>query len=321
MMRKLLAGLGGLLLVLGGLFWWFVADARAPAAAPGLIDLAAYRALVAADGQARPTSLNVEITGVDTVPRFAAEAGEFSGTYRTAYTAFQIVGPSGSIVVDGAVDQAVAADMARSADARFDGAAYARLLAAMEQANRLVLTHEHLDHVIAFARHPDGGALAGKMALTVEQLAVLPRHAHANGLHPALSAVAPVRFDGPTRIAPGVVVVPMRGHSPGSQLIFVQTSTGREYLLVGDIVWTFSSLDTLKTRPRFLQFMLFDPDEERQRVLAQVRALHDLRAAEPALIIIPSHDLIRLESLIADGVIGGQFALAPSDQTPAVSTP
>jgi glyoxylase-like metal-dependent hydrolase (beta-lactamase superfamily II) len=315
-MRKVLISLGVLLLIGGGLFWWFAVDARAPASAPGLISVAEYRHLTANDGAARPTAVNVEIVGVDTVPRFAAEAGEFGETYQTAYTAFQIVGPSGSIVIDGAVDEDVAAKMARSPDARFDADAYARLVTAMTQANTLALTHEHSDHVIAFARHSEPELIAGKMALTEPQLAALSRYADARGLNPAIEAVRPATFGQPTRIAPGVVVVPMPGHSPGSQIIFIQTATGQEYLLVGDIVWTYSSLDTLKTRPRFLQWIMFDPDEEREKVLAQVRALHDLRAAEPALIIIPSHDLTRLENLIKEGVLGARFERAAPNPQP-----
>jgi glyoxylase-like metal-dependent hydrolase (beta-lactamase superfamily II) len=89
----------------------------------------------------------------------------------------------------------------------------------------------------------------------------------------------------------------MRGHSPGSQVIYVQSAKGREYLFVGDIVWTRDSIDRLTTRPRFLQWIMFDPNEERERVLTQVRGLHDLQEAEPELVIVPSHDLGYLEEL------------------------
>ena len=46
---KWLIGLGCVLAVAAGAFWYFLLDANAPARADGTFDLAAYRALVAAD--------------------------------------------------------------------------------------------------------------------------------------------------------------------------------------------------------------------------------------------------------------------------------
>jgi len=81
----------------------------------------------------------------------------------------------------------------------------------------------------------------------------------------------------------------------------VKRDDGREYLLIGDIVWAVSNIENLKTRPRLLQYLFFEPNENRKAILRQVRALHDLAQAEPNLIIVPEHDGAYLDRLIEKG--------------------
>ncbi len=98
--------------------------------------------------------------------------------------------------------------------------------------------------------------------------------------------------------------MPGRGHTPGSQMVFITLESGEELLLIGDIVWTMGSIENLKTRPVLTQYVVFKPNyEDRDAIKRQVRALHDLMLAEPDLTIIPSHDRVYLKSLPADGPI------------------
>ena len=75
----------------------------------------------------------------------------------------------------------------------------------------------------------------------------------------------------PARIAPGVVVAAMSGHTAGSEVIYVQRADGAEYLFIGDIAWNMSNIEQLTTRPLLLNFLFFDPPEERTRIRAQLR--------------------------------------------------
>jgi glyoxylase-like metal-dependent hydrolase (beta-lactamase superfamily II) len=151
--------------------------------------------------------------------------------------------------------------------------------------------------------------LAPRLRINRAQAAALPAFAPEGGLDPAIADLIPVRTDAPRLIAPGLVALPTPGHTAGSLSFFLKLADGREILLVGDIVWAMSNLDTLKTRPRLLQYMMFDPQEDRPKVLAQVRALHDLRNAEPDIAIVPSHDLENLKGLMDGGWIEEGFAL------------
>ena len=323
-MKKWIYWLGAVLAVLAIAFWWLLLDARAPASAEDLFDLDAYRTMVSEDAGNLPVEIRIETVGTDTAPGFAADAGDFGREFQLAYTALQIVWPDQAIVIGGAADEATAAEMAQSVEAsHFDGDAYQRVLEAMLQAEQVLITHEHLDHVMAIARHPDPAALAPRLRLNALQLDAMPQFAIDGELADEIAGSATTSFDGPERIAPGVVRVPSAGHTPGTQSFYVRLASGEEYFLIGDIVWAMSNIDNLSTRPRLLQYLMFDPNEDRPNVLAQVRALHDMRAANPDIILVPSHDRDHLDALVANGQLRSNFLLRSADlgENDAATTP
>jgi len=69
------------------------------------------------------------------------------------------------------------------------------------------------------------------------------------------------------------------------------------------------NIEALKSRPRLLN-VAFGLGEDRKAVQRQVRGLHDLRLAEPDLIIVPSHDGDYLDGLVADGKLTERFVLS-----------
>jgi glyoxylase-like metal-dependent hydrolase (beta-lactamase superfamily II) len=193
-----------------------------------------------------------------------------------------------------------------SGEGSFDADAYGRVLAAALRAQHVLITHEHLDHVMAIARHPEPAALAPRLRLTRTQLAGLPPHAPGGVLAPEIAGVETLDLSAPRRIAPGIVAVAAPGHSAGTILIYVRTAL-REYLFIGDIAWVYSSIEHLRGRPRFINLILPSVDPDRPRVLAQLRALHDLAAENPELVIVPAHDADHLQGLVAAGAITEGF--------------
>lgn len=310
-MKNWLLGLGVVIAILAGLFWWAILDGHAPPQADGALDLAAYRALVASDApDTLPTEIRVETIGESEVPSFAAEAGAFDGPRTFAYPAFQILAPSGTVILDAAVDAATLNEMSRG-EGRFNEEAYSRLIAAMATASQIVVTHEHLDHIIAIARHPAPEAIAPRLRLTEPQLAALPEHAPADGLAPQLANLAPMALVEPTRIAPGIVLVPAAGHSVGSIVIYVRTAT-QEYLFIGDIVWQMSNIENARGRPRMITWLIEGVDPDRNTVLRQVRALHEIAQSEPDVVIVPAHDANHLAALITRGELVEGFVSSPA---------
>jgi glyoxylase-like metal-dependent hydrolase (beta-lactamase superfamily II) len=300
----------GILVVLAGLagFVWYAAlDGAAPARADGVIDIAAYRALVANDApETLPREVRIEFVGESTAPSFATEVGAFDGERMMSYNAFQVVAPGGDTIIDGAVDAATLDEMS-DGEGRFSEPSYARVVEAMTRAPNVMITHEHLDHVMAIARHPQPAAIAANLDLTRAQLDGLPAHAPNGQLASEIANVEPRDFSAPQRVAPGVVAVAMPGHSAGTILIYARTAA-REYLFIGDIAWVMGSVRNLRGRPRFITWILPGVDPDRPAVLRQLRALHDLAAANPDLVLVPAHDDGYLRGLVASGVLAEGFA-------------
>lgn len=283
---------GILVLILGGLFWWLMlSGSTATKSAPGVFDHADWQSKASAPADQLPTSIRILEVGRDTAPPFAAQAGRFGAPVAMSYNAVAINYPDRQIIIGGAVDRPTAEGMALSeTEWRFSDAAYTELTTAMIEAEHVLMTHEHLDHVMAISRHPDAEALAPNLVLNAPQIEALPLFADGE-LAPALTSLQSGLSGRVETIAPGVVIVPSAGHTPGSQMVFITLQSGDEILLIGDIVWNMGAIEALKTRPVLTQYMVFRPNyEDRAAIKQQVRALHDMMADNPELIVLPAHD-------------------------------
>jgi glyoxylase-like metal-dependent hydrolase (beta-lactamase superfamily II) len=145
------------------------------------------------------------------------------------------------------------------------------------------------------------------LVLTRAQYAGMGRAA-VDGKPPAAYANSQIDLTGPTRIAPGIVMIPSPGHSPGSVMFFVKLADGKEVLFIGDIAWVLSNIKDATMRPRFTE-QFFMVGEDRSAVADEVRALHDLSVAEPALNILPAHDAPLIQQMIASGLLKEQFQI------------
>jgi len=308
-MGRIGVGLFVAIAVIGGGYWYYVADGAVPAAATYKTDIAGWRALIAGDTDALPNEIRVEMVGRDTVPLGAMQAGAAFDEYPRVRASFQLNGPTGSVIIDTTMDKEIAAKAQRGPTASFDEDAYARVIAAMGNSSRVVVTHEHPDHIGGVARFPVPERLAERLTLTSKQFEGLRLSAPGGVVPLAFAKAEIVGLEAPARIAPGVVMIPAAGHTPGSVMIYVKLSDGREVLFIGDIAWVYSNVRDLATRPRFTQQFFMASGEDREAVADQIRALHELALAEPALAIVPAHDEPHLKELIAAGLIAPGFAI------------
>lgn len=306
MLRNLLIGLGIIVLAVAGAGWWLLlSGSKAPAEAPGVIDIDGWRELVAADAGQGPERIGWLEIGSAPFPSFAVQAGRFDGPVDMSFNSVQLAWPDRYMIIDTAVDAALATGM--SADAVFDQAAYDEMIAAMSAAEQVVITHEHPDHVMGIVRHPDPAGLAPRLSISEVQRDALAKSAAPAALDDAIRTAQTLDLSQTVRLAPGVVAAPMAGHSPGSQIIYVQRADGAEFLFIGDIAWNMRNIEELTTRPVLLNFMIFDPPEVREQVLAQLRALHDLMMDQPAITVVPAHDRVYLQELISEGRLAEGF--------------
>ncbi len=295
------------LLMVGAGAYWFVLDGSTPNNADYEFPLAQMRGLIDANERPLPTQLNVEFISTDKAPLLAAHAGLHFEPFQLAMTSFQVKGADGDIIIGGAMDESLFEDAKQSEEAVFSDAGYRRMHDAMLASDATLITHEHIDHLGGIVRAPDPAALAPHLMLSAPQIDAMAGLAASGELAGDYKNLAPADLSAPQLLAPGIAIAPTPGHSPGSQIFLIRTDNGQEYLLVGDIVWAMKNVEKAWGRPRLLQYMFFKGGEDRAMVQRQVRALHDLSAAEPSLILLPSHDKAWLDELVDANKLGGNF--------------
>ena len=102
-----------------------------------------------------------------------------------------------------------------------------------------------------------------------------------------------------------MVLIKAPGHTPGSQMVFVQLADGREVLFLGDVAWHLDQIRQLWYRPRVITNFLVH--ENRAQVMSEFRALYNLMQAEPSLTLLVSHDVTERAALIESGLLDEHF--------------
>ena len=300
--RALLVALVVLLVLAGGAYYWLLIDSRIPADAAYSLDLDRVRAELAKVSSDKPSVVEVEQVAEFTFPAIGVVAGDsWQGTPLPVYS-YRLVYPDGAIVVDTALEQAMGGSDLTS----FDIEALGRVQAAMRTATQIVITHEHMDHIGGLTSHPDIKTVLQRARLTREQLADPQKSLPAKFPEHALDDYQPLEYEHYHAIAPGVVLIKAPGHTPGSQMVYVQTADGTEILLIGDVAWHFRNIQTQRERARLVTMLFLK--EDRSAVFGQLAALKRLHETQPAVHIVPGHDGRVIEALLAAGVLKRGFS-------------
>jgi glyoxylase-like metal-dependent hydrolase (beta-lactamase superfamily II) len=300
--RRLLVALVVLLLAAAGAYYWLIFDSwPSGQVTPTPIDMARVRTLASEQPGEKATEVRVETVATMEFPAVAVLGGESWAGFPMGLFSYQLVFPHQTIIIDTAMNE----DDGKALGARFAAGAYPDMLAAMGRASQIVLTHEHPDHIGGILKYPDPTHIEARLSLTVEQIASAGKFAGFDKLPPVLEEAKPIAYEDYLAIAPGVVLIKAPGHSPGSQMIFVQLQSGKEYLFAGDIGWSERNIEEVRGRARLVsQFML---GENRAAVFDELQALHDLREKEPDIIIVPGHDLGFINAQIEAGNMTAGF--------------
>jgi glyoxylase-like metal-dependent hydrolase (beta-lactamase superfamily II) len=208
---------------------------------------------------------------------------------------FQIRYPDGWIMVDAGADREVLYE-------KFSHENYAIIGEALANANMTVVTHAHDDHAGSLVRGQFAESASNRALLTVEQLGFLV--AGSNNSMVQISQEHADRFravsyDEVLSIAPGVVLIKASGHTPGSQIVFVELNSGEQILLIGDIVWHQSGLDRGVHKGSSVANL--GHEEDREAIASQLRWLKEVR--DLGLHVVIAHDWQAIEAQISDGVI------------------
>lgn len=275
----------------------FLLDTPVAATGEFVIDLDALHRAATAGGPL-PQSIEVERVGEFGFPRSLVVAGQGFKTHPMVLLAHRVVWQDHSLLIDTAMPPEATKVMPGS---KADPVAYTRLVKAMQQASTIVFTHEHEDHVGGFASAPDANSIAPHVIMTREQFESpkLERGKFPAGL---LEKLKPLDYQGLHAVAPGVVLQKAKGHSVGSQLIYVELANGTRYLFVGDIAWSKDNIRLQIGRPGIATLLM---KEDRGLVAAEVKALSRLPAD---VHVVVAHDPVALEDDLRAGLFHKGFS-------------
>jgi glyoxylase-like metal-dependent hydrolase (beta-lactamase superfamily II) len=310
--RNILVALCALLVVAGAAYYWFIVESHIPGNAEFALDIGEVRRLAGGVPGDKPIGIEVEGVGLFQPPATFVVAGDGWKPSDLPVYSYRVVYPQTSVIIDTALNNALGGGNLAS----YDAAAFARIQAAMLQASLILVTHEHVDHIGGLTSHPNLAAVLAATKLTREQIAdsaaMLP------GKFPdhSLDGYVPLDYQKYDAVAPGIVLIKSPGHTPGSQMVYVQAADGKEFLFIGDVAWHFRNIEVQRERARLAtQFII---EEDRAAVFGQLRTLHRLHEAEPRIHIVPGHDGAAVEQMVAAGLMRLRFG---STASPSATQP
>lgn len=298
--KSLIVGAAAIAL-LAAAYYWLIVESRPPADAHFALDVEELRASANSITGAKPQTIEVEEIAMVQFPATAIVAGDGWEKRDLPVYSYRLVYPDSSLIIDTGMDRQIGGGEL----AMFDEDAYARMQAAMDRASAIVITHEHMDHIGGIAASKDLPALLAKTRFTPEQIADPSRSAPAKFPAGAFDGYQPLVYERLHVLAPGVVLIRAAGHTPGSQMVYVQTENGAEYLFLGDVVWHMRNIDVQRERARLVTWMFLK--EDRKAVFGQMAAIKRLRESTPSLHIVPGHDGAVIDQLIERGALMPQF--------------
>lgn len=299
--RVLLATCVALVVVLAGAYHMLFVDDPLPSGSSVAIDWTRVRTL-AGPASESPLMIRTDVVARGTFYGWMICAGCGWDETPMEFRSYQLVYADGrTVVIDAVHDAAVHAAMPMMGE--YEPQAFTRQTEAIRRAERILLTHEHWDHsnglraVIGEAAVRErlwipqaqrGSAAMREAGLSAAELADLPA---TGGV--AIQAVAS-----------GVVVIPMPGHTPGSQVVYVRRADGVEYLFLGDIVWNARNLRERRGKSRMISWVA---GEDRAALLDQIAFFADLAAGDgrtqsPWQLVV-AHDPEQNARLVAEGFL------------------
>lgn len=273
---------------------------------PFAADLAAIRAMSTVLPGALPLSVNGIRVAASIRPRkFVIEGGDETPVIMPR-TAFQIVYPDGTVMIDSGLDKATHDSFSPERPEPYFSEAFAQLRRALDSARLIVLTHFHADHVAGVLTAPNFSELARKTVISYETASCLVNTPHRPHLRLTQAAVGQfIRLEYPLYypVAPGVVLIKSPGHSVDSQMVYIRLQSGREILHSVDSAWILDNI--LQIKGKAAPWV----KEDVPAIMGQLQWLKMVHDGEPNITILVTHDDVLFERIIREGIVGDKLAI------------
>jgi glyoxylase-like metal-dependent hydrolase (beta-lactamase superfamily II) len=269
-------------------------------------DLAAIRAMSTVLPGALPLAVNGVRVAASIRPRkFVIEGGDDTPVTMPR-TAFQIVYPDCSVMIDSGLDEATHASFSPDKPEPYFAEQFAKLQRALAKARLIVLTHHHADHVAGVLCAPNFSELAGKTIITMgvaDCMINTPHRPHLKLAPQALERFIVLDYPQYYPVAPGVVLIQSSGHSPDSQMVFIRLQSGREILHSVDSAWIMDNI--MEVKGKAAPWV----KEDVPAVMAQLRWLKAVAETEKNITILVTHDDELFDRQTRNGTIGEELAI------------
>jgi glyoxylase-like metal-dependent hydrolase (beta-lactamase superfamily II) len=269
-------------------------------------DLPAIRAMSTVLPGALPLAVNGVRVAASIRPRkFVIEGGDDTPVTMPR-TAFQIVYPDCSVMIDSGLDEATHASFSPDKPEPYFAEQFANLQRALAKARLIVLTHHHADHVAGVLCAPNFSELAGKTIITMgvaDCMINTPHRPHLKLAPQALERFIVLDYPQYYPVAPGVVLIQSPGHSPDSQMVFIRLQSGREILHSVDSAWIMDNI--MEVKGKAAPWV----KEDVGAVMAQLRWLKAVAETEKNIAILVTHDDELFDRQTRNGTIGEELAI------------
>jgi glyoxylase-like metal-dependent hydrolase (beta-lactamase superfamily II) len=289
-------------IVLAAACAWLFYDGSAFSSATYALDIGAIRTAAASIEGSRARDIQVETLSRSSEPQIFMVAGTSWKHVDLVRVSYRLMFPDQAIIIDTAYDAATA--KATRSDS-YDDAAWTRLQNAMRIASHVLVTHEHADHIGGLLASPYWHEVLPKALITQEQFDDVNSARPVRWPAGSRSQITPLRYQNCLAIAPGVVLIKAPGHTAGSQMIYVQRADGHEYLFMGDVASMLDNVRLTSIRSRLVTN--FVSHDDRAKVVAQTKALHQLAIEQPGITMVPGHDGAAIADLVARKLLTTPF--------------
>ncbi|MDH5615805.1 MAG: hypothetical protein OEY62_04620, partial [Acidimicrobiia bacterium] len=223
-----------------------------------------------------------------------------------ARTAYQIVYRDGHVMLEAGMDQEIHATFGKGTEEPYYEDENARVQEALRRSIFNVVTHEHGDHIAGVVRTAFFDEIAPKTLLTAVQawaLVVQPQRPQLGISAETAARYRVFDYEDYLPLAAGMVVIKAAGHTPGSQMVYVETEAGTEYLFIGDCAWHMDGI--IKCKQKNAPWI----DEDRESIMDQLQWLNGIHGSEPNIAIVAGHDDDQLAEYRAAALFGSELEL------------